>query len=115
MDLSSHRLAANLDLVMNYTRVCGVRALRRGTRHGRSTRAHNRDFFSQLGDIDGIGTSKSRQPLSLRGLAPLSRYRLKMKSWRSARGGPTAPNPDAWPNQLFQRTVVTAVCEFILT
>ena len=66
MDLSSRRLAANLDLVMNYTCVCSVRALRRGTRHGRSTRAHNRDFFSQLGDIDSIGTSKSCQPLPLR-------------------------------------------------
>ena len=27
MDLSSRRLAANLDLVMNYTRVCGVGVL----------------------------------------------------------------------------------------
>jgi hypothetical protein len=115
MDLSSRRLAANFDLVMNYTHVCGVRAQWRGTRCGRSSWAHNREYFSVRGDIDSIGTSKSRQPLSLRFLAPLSRYRLKMKSWRSARGGPTAPNPDAWPNQLFQRTVVTAVCEFILT
>ena len=115
MDLSSRRLAANLDLVMNYTRVCGVRAQRRGTRRGRSTCAHNRDFFSQLGYIDSIGTSKSCQPLPLRVLAPLSRYRLKVKSWRFPRSRPTAPNSDVWPNQLFQHKLFPAVCEFILT
>ena len=113
MDLSSRRLAANTDLVMNYTRVCGVRAQRRGTRRGRSTCAHNRDFFSQLGYIDSIGTSKSCQPLPLRVLAPLSRYRLKVKSWRFPRSGPTDPNSDVWPDQLSQWTLFPAVCEFI--
>ena len=64
MDLSSRRLAANLDLVMNYTRVCGVRAQRRGTRHGRSSCAHNREYFSVRGDIDSIDAFKFCQPLS---------------------------------------------------
>ena len=59
MDLSSRRLAADYDLVMNYTRVCGVRAQWRGTRHGRSSCAHNREYFSVRGDIDSIDTFKS--------------------------------------------------------
>ena len=64
MDLSSRRLAADYDLVMNYTRVCGVRAQWRGTRCGRSSCAHNREYFSVRGDIDSIDTFKFCQPLS---------------------------------------------------
>ena len=76
MDLSLHLVAANIDPIMNYTRVCGVRAHGRVARSRHFTCARNREYFSWLGDMDSIDTSKSRQPLSLRVLAPLSRYRL---------------------------------------
>ena len=58
MDLSSRRLAADYDLVMNYTRVCGVRAHGRVARSPRHfTCARNREYFSRLGDMGDIDTS----------------------------------------------------------